>query len=63
MLAFAIVFFSAVKASISGAFVGASLAWLVVAVAAWYMRRKTRSVRRRASAAEHAGNSALSRSR
>jgi hypothetical protein len=63
MLAFAIVFSLTVRTSISGAFTGASLAWLVVAVTAWYMRRKTRSVRKRVSAAERAGNSALSRQR
>jgi hypothetical protein len=42
MLAFALVFFMVVEASISAAFVTASIAWLVVSMAAWWMRRKTR---------------------
>jgi hypothetical protein len=42
MLAFALVFFIVVKASISTAFVTASIAWLVVSMAVWYARRKTR---------------------
>lgn len=36
MLAFAIVFWSTVESSIATAFIGASLAWLVASVAAWY---------------------------
>jgi hypothetical protein len=47
MLAFAIVFSMMVVHSIAGAFIGASVAWLVVSVAAWGVRRKTRTVRRR----------------
>jgi hypothetical protein len=47
MLAFAIVFSVMVVRSVAGAFIAASLAWLVVSVAAWCVRRKTRSVRRR----------------
>ena len=46
MLAFAIVFWWTVERSIAIAFVGASLAWLIVSVVAWYVRRKMRSVRR-----------------
>jgi hypothetical protein len=46
MLAFAIVFSLAVKNSISAAFIGASLAWLVVSIAAWCVRRKMRLVRK-----------------
>jgi hypothetical protein len=46
MLAFAIVFSLMVETSVATAFVGASVAWLVISVAAWYVRRKTRSVRR-----------------
>ena len=42
MLAFALVFFIVVEVSISAAFFTASLAWLVVSMAAWYARRKTR---------------------
>jgi F0F1-type ATP synthase assembly protein I len=44
MLAFAIVFSLTAKTGIAAAFMGASSAWLVVAVAAWYVRRKARSV-------------------
>jgi nitrate/nitrite transporter NarK len=46
MLAFAIVFSLTTETSIAFAFLGASFAWLVISVAAWYVRRKTRSVRR-----------------
>jgi hypothetical protein len=46
-LAFAILFSLTVKPNIAGTFVGASLAWVVVSVAAWYVRRKMRSVRGR----------------
>jgi hypothetical protein len=46
MLAFAIVFSLTAGTSIAAAFMGASFAWLVISVAAWYVRRKTRSVRR-----------------
>jgi drug/metabolite transporter (DMT)-like permease len=62
MLAFAVVFSGLVTTSIAGAFVGASLAWLVVSVAAWAVRRKARLVRRKAGHAEQRG-SALPRSR
>jgi Protein of unknown function (DUF3147) len=50
MLTFAIVFSLIVRLNIAAAFVGASLAWLVVSVAAWYVRRNMRSVRRRRTA-------------
>jgi hypothetical protein len=52
MLAFAIVFSVTVERSIPGAFIGASLAWLVVSVAAWCARRKMRWVRRRRGSAD-----------
>ncbi len=55
MLAFAMVFFALVKTSIAGAFIGASLAWLVVSVTAWLVRRKTRLVRGKAGSAERRG--------
>jgi uncharacterized protein DUF3147 len=42
MLAFALVFFAVVETSISAAFVGASLAWIMVSMAAWYVWRKLR---------------------
>ena len=46
MLAFALVFSLTVESSTPAAFVGASLAWLIVSVAAWQARRKMRPVRR-----------------
>lgn len=46
MLGFAIAFWLLVESSIVAAFVGASLAWLVVSVAAWFVRRKMRIVAR-----------------
>jgi hypothetical protein len=46
MLAFAIVFSFTAETSVATAFMSASFAWLVISVAAWYVRRKTRSVRR-----------------
>lgn len=42
LLAFAIVFWWSVESRIATAFIGASLAWLIVSVAAWYVRRKMR---------------------
>ena len=62
MLAFAIVFSLMVTRSIAGAFVGASLAWIVVSVAAWCARRKMRSIRRR-RIPEKVGSPAASRGR
>jgi hypothetical protein len=50
MLAFAIVFSVMVERTVAGAFIAASLALLAVSVAAWYVRRKMRSVQRRRSA-------------
>jgi F0F1-type ATP synthase assembly protein I len=44
MLAFAVVFSLTVETSVVTAFTGASFAWLAVSIAAWYVRRKTRSV-------------------
>jgi len=46
LLAFAAVFTSLVETSVATAFVGASLAWLIVATAAWAVRRKWRLARR-----------------
>jgi hypothetical protein len=46
MLVFAAIFWLTVERSIAGAFMAASCAWLVVSIAAWYVRRKIRSVRR-----------------
>jgi len=62
MLAFAIVFWWRVEKSITTAFIGASLAWLIVSVAAWYLRRKMRSARR-VRISEKTRGSAMSRSR
>ena len=55
MLAFAVVFWLLVGSSVVAAFVGASLAWFVVSVAAWFVRRKMRIVRKRGAQkpAEH----------
>jgi hypothetical protein len=58
MLAFAIVFSVTAKTSVAAAFTGASLAWLVVSVAAWYVRRKMRRTR-----TDEKSGSAMSRSR
>jgi hypothetical protein len=66
LLAFASVFWLVVDSSIIAAFVGASLAWLIVSVTAWYVRRKMRSARRTVGADEHLGKtsgSAIARSR
>ena len=46
MLSFAIVFRLLVESSIAAAFVGGSLAWLVISVGAWFVRRRMRLVRR-----------------
>jgi hypothetical protein len=62
MLAFAVVFSLMVESSVVGAFIGASFTWLVVSVAAWYVRRKLRSIRR-IRIAQRTSGSALSRSR
>ncbi|HVX75026.1 MAG TPA: DUF3147 family protein [Bradyrhizobium sp.] len=44
MLAFALVFSLLVGSSVPAAFLGASVAWLIVSVLAWWIRRKIRSV-------------------
>lgn len=62
MLSFAIVFWLMVESSIPASFIGASLAWLVVSVVAWSVRRKMRSLRRVRSA-ERSSGSAMSGSR
>jgi hypothetical protein len=62
LLAFAIVFSLLIEWSVAAAFVGASLTWLVVSVAAWFVRRKQRSVRRTRELQKTSG-SAISRSR
>jgi hypothetical protein len=55
MLTFAIVFSLTVEKSVVGAFIGASLAWLIVSVGAWCVRRKMRSVRRKRTPGNQAG--------
>lgn len=50
MFAFAIVFAVVIERSVAAAFVGASFAWLIVAVTAWYARKRLRSLRRRRAA-------------
>jgi Protein of unknown function (DUF3147) len=62
MLAFAAVFWLTVERSVAGAFIAASLAWLSVSIAAWYVRSKMRSVRR-AGRLRQANGHAISRSR
>lgn len=57
MLTFAGVFWSTVEKNMLAAFAGASLAWLIVSVAAWYARRKIRMVGR----AEENGGSSVPR--
>jgi len=46
MLAFAVAFWLLVERSVAGAFLSASLTWLVVSVAAWFARRQVRITRR-----------------
>jgi hypothetical protein len=46
MLAFAGMFWWLVERGVAAAFAAASLAWLVVSVAAWFVRRKLRFARR-----------------
>jgi uncharacterized membrane protein YjfL (UPF0719 family) len=55
MLTFAIVFSLTVEKSVVAAFIGASLAWLIVSVGAWCVRRKMRSVRRKRTPGNQAG--------
>jgi hypothetical protein len=55
LLAFAMVFSLIVESSIPVAFVGASLAWLIASVTAWYVRRKIRTVRRDRTAKKASG--------
>jgi hypothetical protein len=59
MLAFAAVFWLLVERSVAGAFIGASLAWLTVAMAAWFVRRQVRLTR----LAQRDSGPAMSRSR
>lgn len=61
LLAFAIAFSLTVKSSVAVAFIGASLAWLGVSMAAWYVRRKTRLVSD--NGPENGSGSDVSRSR
>jgi hypothetical protein len=44
LLAFAVIFSLLVESSMPAAFIGASLVWLIVSVAAWFVRRKVCSV-------------------
>jgi hypothetical protein len=61
MFAFAVVSWLLVERTVVGAFVGASLAWLAVSVAAWFAWRKARSSR--SSRAHDKGRPAIPRSR
>jgi Protein of unknown function (DUF3147) len=62
LLAFAFIFFLVVQGSVGAAFIAASLAWLIVSLAAWYARRKLPLVRR-VRAVQRTSRSALPRSR
>lgn len=62
MLAFAVVFSLMAESGIAAAFMGASLAWLIISVAAWYVRRKMRSMWR-GRTEQKGGGSAVPRSR
>jgi hypothetical protein len=62
MVAFAVVFWMTVRSSIASAFIGASHAWLFVAVAAWYVRRQMRSAKKGRNSEKDSG-SAVSRGR
>jgi uncharacterized membrane protein len=55
MLAFAAIFWSLVEISIAGAFAGASVAWLIISVAAWFARRKMRIVRQAGARRKESG--------
>ena len=46
LMAFAVTFSLTVQDSVSAAFIAASLAWAVVSIAGWCVRRKMRTVRR-----------------
>jgi hypothetical protein len=59
MLIFAGTFWLLAESSVAAAFIGALLASLVVSVAAWFVRRKLRSVRR----LQNVSGPAISRSR
>jgi hypothetical protein len=61
MLAFAVVFWLLVGSSVVAGFTGASLAWLVVSVAAWFVRRKMRVVRRARGGKKPCGSAAQRR--
>jgi drug/metabolite transporter (DMT)-like permease len=62
MLAFALVFSLLVDVNVAAAFIIASLAWLVVSVGAWYVRRKARFTRHPRTSVKDIG-SPVSRSR
>ncbi|MBR0845187.1 DUF3147 family protein [Bradyrhizobium liaoningense] len=62
MLAFAAIFSLMAESSVAAAFMSASLAWLIISVAAWYVRRKMRPVRR-VRTEQKDGGSAIPRSR
>jgi hypothetical protein len=61
MVAFAVVFWMTVRSDMAFAFIGASLAWLFVAVAAWHVRCKMRSAKKGRKPEDR--GSAVSRSR
>lgn len=59
MLAFAALFWMMVERSVTGAFISASLAWLIVAFAAWFVRRQLRT----AQSSQEDGGPAITRRR
>ena len=59
LLAFAGVFWSLVERSVTTAFIGASLVWLIVSMVAWFVRRRLRVTRMD----QRDGGPAMSRSR
>jgi drug/metabolite transporter (DMT)-like permease len=59
MVAFAVVFWMTVRSSIASAFIGASLAWLFVAVVAWYVRRQMRSAKKGGNSEKNCGSAVL----
>ena len=56
MVAFAVVFWMVVQSSIAIAFIGASLAWLIVSVAAWFLRRQMRWLRKARISEKNSGS-------
>jgi hypothetical protein len=56
LVAFAVAFFLLVESSVLAAFISASLAWLIVSMTAWWVRRKLPSVHRPRSGKRTSGS-------